>query len=146
MITIVLADDHQIVRQGIRTLLEDEPDLHVIGEAADGIEAARLVKSLQPDILVVDLKMPGLNGIEVTRQAREHSPKTGVVILSMYRSKAYVLEVLNAGAKGYVVKESTSDELVRAIHEADDGHIYLSPPLSEEAIEIYKQKRESTGF
>ena len=137
---IVLADDHHVVRRGLKTLLEAEPDFDVIGEASDGLEAADLVERLQPDVLVLDMVMPGLNGVEVTRRAAKHSPQTRIVILSMYDNEAYVLEALRAGAKAYVLKRSTSEELVRAIREAIAGRYYLSPPLSGRAIEAYMEK------
>lgn len=146
MTTIALADDHQVVRNGLRVLLEAEPDFSVVGEAGDGLEAVRLVERLQPDVLVLDLMMPGLNGLEVARQVSQRSPQTRVVILSMYDNEAYVLEALRAGAAAYVPKESTSAELVRAIREAVAGRRYLSPPLSERAIEIYIQKAESAAL
>jgi DNA-binding NarL/FixJ family response regulator len=144
MTTIVLADDHHVVRQGLRSLLEAEPDFSVVGETGDGVEAAQLVERLQPDVLVLDLMMPGLNGLEVTRQVGQRSPRTRVVILSMHADEAHVLEGLRAGAVAYVLKESTSAELVRAVREAVAGRRYLSPPLSERAIEVYMQKVEST--
>jgi two-component system response regulator NreC len=141
--TIVLADDHHVVRQGLRSLLEAEPDFSVVGEAGDGLEAAQLIECLRPDVLVLDLMMPGLNGLEVTRQVSQRSPRTHVVILSMHPNEAYVLEALRAGAAAYVLKESTSAELVRAVREAVAGWRYLSPPLSERAIEAYMQRAES---
>jgi len=140
MTTIVLADDHHVVRQGLRGLLEAEPDFSVVGETGDGLEVAQLVERLQPDVLLLDLMMPGLNGLEVTRRLSQRSLQTRVVILSMYANEAYVLEALRAGAAAYVLKESTSAELVRAIREAIAGRRYLSPPLSERAIETYVQK------
>lgn len=146
MITIVLADDHHVVRQGIRSLLEREPDFQVIGETADGLEVAQLVETLHPDILVLDLMMRDINGIDVTRVVSKRSPSTGIVILSMYGNEAYVLEALRAGAKAYVLKESSADELVRAIREAAVGHRYLSSPLSEQAIKEYVRKTKDTGM
>jgi len=143
--TIVLADDHQVVRHGLRVLLESEPSFRIVGEASDGLEAIDLVERQQPDILVLDLMMPGLNGLEVARQSSHRSPRTNVVILSMYNNEAYVLEALRAGAKAYVLKASTSDELVRAIREVVAGRRYLSPPLSERAIQAYSQKAESAA-
>ena len=144
MINIVLADDHHVVRQGLRALLVAEPDFKVVGEASDGLEAVRLVDSVKPDVLVVDLMMAGLNGLEVTRQVSRLSPKTRIVILSMYGNEAYVLEALRAGAKAYVLKESTTGELVLAIRQAAAGHRYLSLPLSENALEEYRQKINAT--
>jgi DNA-binding NarL/FixJ family response regulator len=143
--TIVLADDHQVVRHGLRVLLESEPNFRIVGEASDGLEAIELVERQQPDVLVLDLMMPGLNGLEVARQSSHRSPRTNVVILSMYNNEAYVLEALRAGAKAYVLKASTSDELVRAIREVVAGRRYLSPPLSERAIQAYSQKAESAA-
>jgi DNA-binding NarL/FixJ family response regulator len=146
MTTIVLADDHHVVRQGLRSLLEAEPDFSVVGETGDGLEATQLVERLQPDVLVLDLMMPSLNGLEVTRQVSQRSPQTHVVILSMHANEAHVLEALRAGAAAYVLKESTSAELVRAVHEAIAGRRYLSPPLSERAIEVYMQKAEPAAL
>lgn len=141
--TIVLADDHQVVRHGLRVLLEAEPDFKIIGEASDGLEALEMLEHSQPDILILDLMMPGMNGLEVARQAGKSSPRTNVVVLSMHTNEAYVVEALRAGAKAYVLKSSTSDELVRAIREAVAGRRYLSAPLSEQAIEVYTRKAEA---
>ena len=140
MTTIVLADDHQIVRQGLRALLEAEPDFSITGEAADGLEVADLVQSVQPDVLILDIKMPGLNGLEVVRHVRRRTPDTYVVILSMYANEAYVMEALRNGAAGYVLKGASSTDLVQAVREVAEGRRYLSPPLSERAIEAYVQK------
>jgi two-component system, NarL family, response regulator NreC len=143
MLTIVLADDHNVVRHGLRALLEVEPDFRVIGEASDGLKTAQMVEELKPDILVVDIMMGGINGLEVARQVSKRSPGTNVVILSMYGNEAYVLEALRAGAKAYVLKESTSEELLRAVREAAAGNHYLGSPLSELAIKAYAEKTES---
>jgi two-component system response regulator NreC len=144
MITLVLAEDHHIVRQGIRSLLETEADFKVVGEVSDGLEAVRMVESLCPDVLVLDIMMGGLNGLEVARQVSTHSPKTAIIILSMYNNEAYVLEALRAGAKGYVLKDATADELVKAVRIAVNGRHYLSSSLSERAIENYIRKSEET--
>lgn len=144
MITLVLAEDHHIVRQGIHSLLEAEADFKVIGEVSDGLEAVRMVDKLHPDILVLDLMMGGLNGLEVARQVSKQSPKTAIVVLSMYNNEAYVLEALRAGAKGYVLKDSTAAELVKSIREAIIGHHYMSTSLSERAIENYIEKSTET--
>ena len=144
--TIVLADDHHVLRHGLRVLLETKPEFRVVGEAEDGIQATEMLESLHPDVLVLDVMMPKLNGLEVTRQARKLSPQTGVVMLSMYEDEAYVIEALRAGAKAYVLKSSTSDELVSAIREAAIGRRYLSPPLSERAIQAYMQTAEDTAL
>lgn len=141
-ISIVLADDHDVVRQGLKALLDTEPDLFIRGEAKDGLGALQLVESLKPDILILDLMMPGLNGLEVTRQVGKLSPTTRIIILSMHAGEAYVLEALRNGATGYVLKDSGADELVEAIHEVMEGHRYLSSPLSERAIDLYIQQAQ----
>ena len=145
-ISIVLADDHHVVRQGLRLLLAQQQDFSIIAEASDGLETIQVVERLEPDILVVDLMMPGLNGFEVTRRTRKKSPKTHVVVLSMYGEESYVLEALRNGASAYVMKCSCDTELVMAIREAAAGRRYLSPPLSERAIEAYLQKAETTSL
>lgn len=144
MTTIVLADDHHIVRQGLRALLEAEPDFGLVGETGDGLEAVQLAERLRPDVIVLDLMMPGLNGLEATRQIAARAPQTRVVILSMHANEAYVLEALRNGAAGYVLKDSSAAELVRAVREVVAGRRYLSPPLSERAIEAYVQKAQET--
>ena len=138
--TIVLADDHQVVRQGLRLLLEAEPGFSVIGEVADGLEVAGVVERLKPDVLILDLMMPGLGGLDVSRQVSRRSPDTRVVILSMHSSDAYVVEALRKGASAYVLKGSSASDLIGAVREALAGRRYLSPPLSEKAIETYVQK------
>jgi len=144
-VSILLADDHQVVRQGLRALLEAEPDFRVVGEAADGLEATRLVERLHPDVAVVDLIMPGLGGLEVTRQITTRVPKTRVVVLSMHANEAYVLEALRNGAAAYVLKDSSATDLVHAVREVAAGRRYLSPPLSERALDTYRQRaKEAT--
>lgn len=138
-ITIVLADDHHIVRQGIKSLLENQPDLSVIAEAGDGLEAVKVVAKLKPSVVTVDLMMPGLNGLEVTRQVRKLSPNTKVIILSMYMDEPYVIDALQSGASAYVLKDSYISDLIQAIHEVVAGHHYLGRPLSDRAIEAYMQ-------
>ena len=139
--TVVLADDHQVVRKGLRALLETEADLSVVGEAADGLEAVALVERFQPTVLVADVVMPGLSGPDVAREVRRRSPGTRTVILSMYANEAYVLEALTNGAHGYVLKDASAAEFVRAVREAAAGRRYLSPPLSESALEDYVRRR-----
>ena len=142
--TIVLADDHQVVRQGLKALLEAESDFSVVGEAGDGLQAIKRVELLNPRVLVLDVMMPGLNGLDVTPQIKKCSPNTQVVILSMYSNEAYVLEALGSGASAYVLKDSSSDDLVHAVREAAAGRRYLSPPLSDRAIEVYQQRAQAT--
>ena len=143
-ITVVLVDDHHVVREALRKMLEAEKDFQVIGEAGDGLGAMREVEIKKPDILVCDLMMNGMNGLEVTRQLGKRCPKTHVVILSMYGDESYVHEAMHAGAKAYVLKEATANELVVAIKEANIGRRYLSPPLSERAIDAYIHRTEDT--
>jgi DNA-binding NarL/FixJ family response regulator len=141
---VVLADDHQVVREGLRLLLEAQPDLCVVGEAADGLEAAELVERLKPDVLVVDLIMPGLGGLDVAREAKRRAPKTRIVLLSMHSSDSFVLQALKNGASAYVLKDSSAAELVQAIRTVLAGGRYLSPPLSQKAIDDYVKRAEST--
>jgi DNA-binding NarL/FixJ family response regulator len=140
-LSVVLADDHQIVREGLRALLKGVPDLRLVGEAADGREALRLVEELRPDVLVADLMMPGLPGFELTRQVRRSSTSTHVVVLSMHADVPYVLEALRSGAAAYVVKDAGAEELVKAIRSAAGGERYLSPPLSEAALGAFGKQR-----
>lgn len=141
--SIVLADDHHIVRQGLRTLLEAEQEFTVVGETADGLKVADLVEQLRPDVLVLDLMMPGLNGLEIARQVSQRSPKTRIIILSMHANEAYVLEALRNGAAGYVLKDANPAEMVQAVREVTAGRHYLSRPLSERAIQTYARKAEA---
>lgn len=143
MPNILLADDHNIVRQGLRALLQSEPHFRLVGEASDGIEAVRLAERMKPDVLITDLMMPGLNGLEVTRQVTKALPQIRVIILSMYTNDAYVLEAFKNGALGYVLKDSQAADLIQAVKEVIAGNRYLSPPLSERALELYLQKVES---
>src|ERR1044072_5457706 len=138
-ISIVLADDHLIVRQGVRALLAAEADLQVIGETGDGLEAVELVKRSSPDVVILDLMMPGLNGVEVARQLSKQAPQTKIIILSMYDDEGFVLEALANGVSAYVLKDTGSADLINAVREVKRGHRYLSPPLSDRAIEIYEQ-------
>ncbi len=129
MVTVGLADDHAIVRQGLRLLLESDPDFRVVGEAASGIEAIDMVKRLKPEVLVLDLMMPGLDGLAVTRKLSRLKSRTRVIMLSMYGDAAYVLDALKGGAAGYVVKESCGTELFQALREVAVGRRYLSHAL-----------------
>lgn len=144
MTTIVLADDHNVVRRGIKALLESEPDITVIGEASTGVDAAQLVQQLRPDILIVDLMLSDMSGLAVIRQIRKKSPRTAGIVLSMYGNDCYVVEALQAGAKAYVLKDSSPEELLRAVREVAAGHRYLAPPLSDRAIEAYLVRSEES--
>lgn len=144
MITIVLADDHPIVRQGLRALLAAEPGYEVVGEAADGLAAARLVEQLRPAVLVVDLMMPGLGGLEVIRRVRALPSPPQVIVLSMHADEVYVLDALRSGASAYVLKENDTAELIGAVRAVAAGQRYLSPPLSERAIDSYLRQSHAT--
>ena len=146
MITIILADDHPVVRQGLAALLQSQADFQIVGQAGDGIETMDLVERLRPQALVLDLMMPGLNGLEVTRRVRQHSPGTRIVMLSMHADESYVLEALAAGATAYVLKKSTASDLVQAIHEAIAGRGFLSPPLADRFPEGYIHETSKESF
>lgn len=143
---IVLADDHQIVRQGVKALLESEPGFVVVGEASDGLRAVEVTVRLKPHVLVVDLMMPNLNGLEVTREVTRACARTKVIVLSMYLNEPYVVEALRNGAFGYVLKESNIADLIRAVHEVNAGRHYLGPPLSERAMEAYMEKTQDVSL
>lgn len=136
-ITIFLADDHTIVRQGLAKLLAAEPNLRVIGEAQNGREAVKKVQGLKPDLVIMDIAMPLLNGIEATRQIKKLSPQTKVIILSMHSHDRYISELISIGASGYLLKDSTGEEIVKAISAAMKGDVYLSPSISRRVIEDY---------
>jgi two-component system response regulator NreC len=142
--TILLADDHHVVRQGLRALLESEPDFSLVGEAGDGLEAVRLAERLKPNVLIVDLMMPGINGLEVTRQVIDQAMHTRVLVLSMHANDAYVLEALKNGATGYLLKNSAASDLVQAVRDVAAGHRHLSPSISERAIELLVQKTQAS--
>ena len=137
MVKIVLADDHNVVRQGLKALLESEPDLALVGEASDGLEVMPLVEKTLPDVVIVDVRMPGLNGLDVARQLTQKAPGTRVIVLSMYSDEAYVVQALRNGALAYVLKESRASDLLQAVREVMAGRRYLSPPLSEASIEAH---------
>jgi len=143
-INIVLADDHRVVHEGLRSLIEAEPDLTVIGEANDGLEAIRLTENLQPDVLLVDLAMPGLNGLEVTRQVKKKFPHVRIIVLSMHANEAYVVEALRSGATGYILKESSVTDVIKGIREVSAGRRFLSLLLSQQSIDDY-MARVKTG-
>lgn len=144
MTAILLADDHQIVREALRLLLESQPDFKVLAETGDGLEAVRLTEKHKPDILIADMMMPGLSGLEVARRTKRLSPATKVIVLSMHDAEAYVVESLAAGAAGYVLKKSSSQELIFAIRQALEGNVYLSPSLNERAIQAYLQRSQKS--
>jgi len=136
-VKIILADDHTIVRQGLAKLLEGEPEFHVIGEAENGREAVAKVEELKPHVVIMDIAMPMLNGIEATRQIKKIRPQTRVIILSMHCHDRYIKELFSLGASGYLLKDSTGSDIVKAIQAALNGDTYMSPSISRLVIEDY---------
>jgi len=144
-IRIVLADDHQLFRRGLRALLEQQPDLTVVAEAKDGREAVTAVQSQKPDVLVIDIGMQNLNGIEAARQLTEGHSEAAIVILSMHSDETYVLRALKAGAKGYLLKDSAEADLIRAIHAVAEGKSFFSPAVSKVLLDDYMRKLQRSG-
>jgi RNA polymerase sigma factor (sigma-70 family) len=142
-ITVFLADDHAVVRDGLRYLLEAQPEIKVIGDAANGREAVRLVAQLKPDVAIVDITMPELNGIDATLQIRDACPPTKVIILSMHANTRHIARALQAGAQGYLVKESAGIEVVKAVRTVNAGHHYLSQAVSDAVINDYVLQRRA---
>ena len=136
-VKIFLADDHNILREGLRSLISGMPGMEVIGEAGNGREAVRLARELRPDLVVMDINMPDLNGIEATRQLLKELPGVKVIALSMYSDKRFVAGMLRAGASGYMLKASTFDELSKAFATVIAGEIYLSPKVTGDLVEDY---------
>ncbi len=141
-IRIVLADDHVLVRQGLKSLLERE-QFQVVAEASDGQEAVRASESLHPDIVVIDISMPLLNGIEAVRELGRSCPKTKAILLTQHEEDQYIREALEAGAKGYVLKNQAASDLVHAIQQVSRGQFYLSPGISRAVVEAYRTKADS---
>lgn len=142
MIRVMLVEDHTIVRKGIKALLKESDNIEVVAEAQDGQEAIQLASSIRPDVIVMDITMPRLNGIEATRQIRDKFPDINVVILTMYADEAYIFQSLRAGVSGYLLKHTAPQELVLAINAAFQGGAYLSPSISRTIIEEYLQSNE----
>ena len=132
---ILLVDDHKIVREGLRTLLERQPGLKVVAEAADGDTAVRLARQHRPDLIIMDITLPGLNGIEATRKILAANPRTKVIALSMHSDRRFVLEILKSGAKAYLLKDSAFDELATAIGAVRDGRTYLSSHIADLVVQ-----------
>ena len=139
-VRVLLADDHPVVRQGLHRLLESEPDFTVVAETGDGLETIRLAAQFRPDVLIVDLMMPGLNGLEVTRQVVQEDPGIHVIVLSMHKEDAYVVKALRNGAQGYVLKDTGPSELTHAIREVIQGERYLSARLQDRMIDVLARK------
>jgi DNA-binding NarL/FixJ family response regulator len=136
---ILLADDHAVVRQGFKMILAAQPDMEIVGEAGNGREAVELAQKLKPDVVVMDVAMPELNGIEATRRVNEALPHARVLALSMHKDSVYVREVLRAGARGYLLKDSGADDLVSAVRSVARGEGYLSPAVSDAVLDDYRK-------
>ena len=141
-ITVFLADDHRMVREGFRLLLETQPDIKVIGEAGDGREAVRLVMKDPPDIVLMDIAMPELNGVEATEQICQNCPAVKVIILSMYSTTQHIFRAFKAGARGYILKESAGDDVIKAIRTVRGGRIFLCSEISEAVVGEYIKTQE----
>ncbi len=142
---VLLADDHTIIRAGLRLVVEQQPDFTVVGEAENGRQAVSMAESLKPDVVVMDIGMPGLNGIEACLQIREAHPDIEVVMLSMHSDEGYVLRSLKAGARAYLLKDSAEADLARAIRAAADGKSFFSPAVGKVLLEDYMRKLQRTG-
>jgi DNA-binding NarL/FixJ family response regulator len=145
-IRILLAEDHGIVRKGLRSLLERRDDFNVVGEAANGREAVALAVELMPDVVIMDIAMPLLNGIEATAQIVKRNPRAGVIILSMYSDENYLVRALTAGAKGYLHKDSAEDDLVSAVLAVADEKPFFSPTIAAMLFEEYVQQLQKKGL
>lgn len=144
-IRILLADDHQLMRSGVRLMLEREPDLTVVGEASDGREAVALAKSLKPEVVVMDIGMPNLNGIEAAHQMTQDIPELAIVMVSMHSDETYVLRALKAGARGYLLKDSAEADLIKAVHVVAGGKSFFSPAVSRLLLDDYVRKLKRSG-
>jgi len=145
MIKVVVADDHTILRQGIKALLDNQAGIEVIGEAKDGREALTLIERLQPDVILMDIAMPGLNGLEATRRIKKKFPKIKVLVLTMYTNEEYVFQILQAGANGYLVKETAFQDLISAITAVYRDEAFMSPSISKKVINRYTQRAQKTN-
>lgn len=142
-IRVLLADDHAIVREGVRRILMAEPDLEVVGEAEDGLQAVEQAKRLKPDVAVLDITMPGLNGIEATKQIKAALPGTHTLTLTMHADDSYVFQLLKAGASGYVLKQAAANDLVQAIRAARRGEAFLYPSVAKAVVADYLKRLET---
>jgi DNA-binding NarL/FixJ family response regulator len=146
MLRVLLADDHALVRRGMRALLETQPDLQVVGEASDGLEALRLFSQLKPDLVILDIGMPKLNGIDVAARALEQQPSANVIMLSMHADESYVLRALAAGARAYLLKDGTDEDLLPAIRAVAARKCFFSPAISTVLAEDYVRQLRERGL
>ncbi len=142
-IKIVITEDHTILRDGLRMLLSSNPDFEVVGEAQDGLEAIRLVETCKPDLVLMDLSMPGMNGIRAIQEIKKQNPSTKILVLTVHKTEEYILTTLKAGADGYILKDSTRSELMLALENIFSGRRYLSPNISEKVIDGYLEGRKT---
>jgi DNA-binding NarL/FixJ family response regulator len=142
-IRIVIAEDHTILREGLRLLLSSNPDFEVVSEAQDGLNAIRLVESLKPDIVLMDLSMPRINGLEAIQEIKQLSPSTKILVLTVHKDEDHILSALKRGADGYIPKDATRSELMLAIENIFSGMSYLSPNISEKVLEGYLEGKKS---
>lgn len=145
-IRILIADDHGIVRKGLRLQLEQHEEFQVVGEASDGREAVRLAEELSPDVIIMDIAMPNLNGIQATTQLVKKNPKLGVIILSMHSDESYLTRTLSAGAKGYLLKDSADQDLYRAVQSVSEGKPFFSPSIAKTLLEDYMRQLQQRGL
>ncbi|CAG0942519.1 Oxygen regulatory protein NreC [Anaerolineae bacterium] len=142
-IRVLVCDDHTILRDGIKLLLNSQPDMEVVGEAVDGREAVEQARTLKPDVIIMDIAMPGLNGLEATKQIRRDDPNARVLVLTMYESDEYVSRMLEAGVLGYVLKKAAGSELVHAIRAIHQGEAFLYPSITKRLVEDYLRRVET---
>jgi two-component system response regulator NreC len=146
MIRVMIADDHGVVRKGVRFLLQQERDIDIVGEAEDGREAVRLAREKTPNVVIIDIAMPHLNGIEAAAQITKVSPSTNIVMLSMYSDEEFLIRALSAGAKGYLLKDQAEIDLVRAVRSVAQGKTFFSPDIAHMLLEDYMRRLQQEGI
>lgn len=142
VIRVAIADDHAILREGVKLLLEADAEIEVIGQASTGLDAVRLAADRKPDVILMDIQMPGIDGIEATERVRRQAPTTKVLVLSQLDSEEYLVKLLQAGAMGYVLKQNASEELVNAVHTVYKGHVYMTPFMASRFVQMHFRKEE----
>jgi DNA-binding NarL/FixJ family response regulator len=142
-IRIVIAEDHTIIREGLRALLSSNPNFEIVGEAKDGREAIRCVEKIKPDLILTDLSMPRMNGMEAIKEIKRESPRTKILVLTVHKAEEYILAAFRAGAEGYLLKDSTHAELVMAVNKVLSGKHYISPEISDKVVEGYLEGKKT---